>query len=472
MKELDFYEGDVIRNSKGTVNIDGEDYVAELSVVKGDIEIRVFAFRNMVKRKSFDMKSLQTVVFFSGLRYFRLFGMKLMGFSSRHLGSAEVFNDYTYKAKGILHSRLDLNVLVDFQYVNLYSSEIKRWVGNTTKLNKIIACAVNGQSHNHLKDASLIEFERNLDDARQVGVYYSYSYGGLDGIYTFGMSVKPYMKLDIGRLVGLDEIVNSYIELYMFMRFLIGKALDITNVFVYDAEGPFREKVTLYMPEKVGGEFDIHGGTFYPYSSMYHDNSELQFPLAVFDRYFCKEDAEISLLVRKFVNYSMVESVEEQFLGFYRIIERLTFKESHYVNESELLDFLDGIRDDLKCKFPILKMSKFKRVIITANKSKENTERCIINFIESNPDAFIKKMGLDNIDVGDICKVRNKMTHQPFFSLTSDELLYYRNVTKVLCIIMLMIRLGVPYDEIENIAWRKRWWNTLSGSDGSRGDNI
>ncbi len=34
MKELDFYEGDVIRNSKGTVNIDGEDYVAELSVVK------------------------------------------------------------------------------------------------------------------------------------------------------------------------------------------------------------------------------------------------------------------------------------------------------------------------------------------------------------------------------------------------------------------------------------------------------
>jgi hypothetical protein len=93
-------------------------------------------------------------------------------------------------------------------------------------------------------------------------------------------------------------------------------------------------------------------------------------------------------------------------------------------------------------KFKDLSVSKFKRAILRANKSRENTETCIRYYIKSLPQEFVARLGLDKIKIDELCKVRNSMTHQPLFSVSVEKLHDCMVTAKLLVCIILMSRLG------------------------------
>lgn len=200
----------------------------------------------------------------------------------------------------------------------------------------------------------------------------------------------------------------------------------------------------------------------FSYSSGYHDYSERDFPLHIFDNYFCMENKETNLLLKKFMNYSLIDSDEEKFLGFYRILERATFKQSFYVDENELSILLERAKGIFQKKFKDLSVSKFKRAILRANKSRENTETCIRYYIKSLPQEFVARLGLDKIKIDELCKVRNSMTHQPLFSVSVEKLHDCMVTAKLLVCIILMSRLGFSYNQIEEVANLNGWKEGLS----------
>lgn len=459
MKDIDFYRDEINEERKGVITIDKEDFAAELKITKFHIEVRFFDFNNRMERDYSSLLKLETAVFCSGGMFFRLLGMVLSGSSFRLIGQANSFNDYKFTAQGLLFSRINLNHIEEYQALSFYSKGIDSWLGNTLKLNRIINDGVVGKLP---EQENLVEFERALKSVGVFGGYYSYKYGGLDTIYTVGMSVMPHVTLRFERSVDLNGLIDNYIDLYMLMRFLIGNRLNFTSVNVHLKNSSSQTKIKLYLPEKNNAGSELHNAVSLLYSSAYHDDSEMKFPLHIFDNYYSKEDKEIRLLIKKFISYSLLDGDEEKFLGFYRILEKITFRQSFYADEAELSALLDRAKGILQKKFSGLSVSKFKRAMLRANKSKENTETCVRYYIKSMPEDFVGRMGLNKIKIDELCRIRNSMTHQPFFSVSEAKLHDCMITAKLLVSIMLMGKLGVPYNLIEEVANMNGWKDGLS----------
>jgi hypothetical protein len=459
MRETDFFHNDVNENYKGLITIDNEKYAAELNVTKSNLEVRFFDFNNKLSRDFSSLNSLETAVFYSGGLFFRFFGMELSKASFRAIGRGDSVNDYTFSAKGFLYSRIDLNDIKLYQAISFYSKGINQWLGNTLKLNKIINESVAGRLP---EQEGLVEFKRTIKNVGNLGGYYSYRYGGLGDIYTVGMSVTPHLTLHFENLVDLNGLIDNYVDLYMIMRFLIGDQLYFTSIRIHIEDRSKFANINLYIPERSFSGSALHNSMSFPYSSAYNDDSEKKFPLHIFDNYFSEGVNETKLLLKKFVNYSLVDSDEERFLGFYRILERLTFKQSFYMDETELSMLLEQSKRILQEKLKDSSVSKFKRAVLRANKSKENTETCIRYYIRNMPQEFVARMGLDKIKIDELCKVRNNMTHQPLFSVSGAKLHDCMITSKLLVCIILMSELGVPFNQIEEVANLNGWKDGLS----------
>lgn len=459
MKDIELFRVDVNEHFKGSIKIDNEDYAAELNITKNHIEVRFFDFNNRMSRDYSSLLSLETAVFNGGGLFFRFFGMELSGASFRLIGHVNSFKDYKFSAKGVIYSRSNLNNIESYQAISFYSGGINKWLGNTSKINKIINDSIVSKLP---EQADLVEFKRTLKNYGTLGGYYSYKYGGLDGIYSVGMSVTPHITLHFEKLVDLNGLLDNYIDLYMIMRFLIGKHLNFTSVKICAGNQSTHKDINLYLPEKIYSGSELHNAMSFPYSSAYHDASEKQFPLHIFDNYFSEENKEVNLLLKKFINYSLVDSDEERFLGFYRILEMITYKQSFYVDENELSVLLERAKGILQKKFKGSSISKFKRAVLRANKSKENTETCVRRYIKNMPQEFVSRMGLNKIKIDELCKVRNNMTHQPLFSVSESKLYDCMVTSKLLVCIILMSKLGVPINQIEEVANLNGWKDGLS----------
>lgn len=459
MKKIGLYRDGVSERRKGIATVYGEECPAEIVISASAIELRFFDFKNKVSDDFSDLIKLDTAVFSSNGEYFRFVGMEFKESSVMFIGQMESFRDYTFAAKGVIHSRVNLNDVDRYQALSFYSNGINQWLGNTIKLNKII----NGSVANQLPtQEDLLEFERDIKGVGILAGYYSYEYGGLEGIHTVGMSVMPHVNLHFEKVVDLNGLVEHYINLYMIMRFLHGKYLDFTNVRVYLAGMARQVEASLYFPEKRNSKRELYDVMPLPYSSPYQDGSESNFPLHIFDRYFDPENEEVNLLIKRFINYTLIDSDEEKFLGFYRVIERVTFKQSYFIDELVLSNLFDRSRKILQNKLQGVSISKFRRAVLKANKSKANTEACIRDYIKRLPSDFIANLGLGKIKVDEICKVRNDMTHQPFFSISAQKLFDCMNVAKILSAIILMVELGIPFEQIEQTANICGWTQALA----------
>lgn len=75
---------------------------------------------------------------------------------------------------------------------------------------------------------------------------------------------------------------------------------------------------------------------------------------------------------------------------------------------------------------------------------------------------MIENLNLNKIFIGEICKSRNQIIHQPLFSESRDVIYKFKEVTEVLAILALMVKLGVSNDKIEEIAINNGFQNTFS----------
>ncbi|EGT5650540.1 hypothetical protein RVW07_000440 [Citrobacter freundii] len=450
MDEIDYYTDNVNECLTGYVTIDGGNYVSELSIDDDGIEIRLLDFNSKMNRAYSEVMALNSILFQKGTRYYLLFGLELHESSFMRMGVDGRFSTYTFSAQGFLYSKSRVNTNSLFTSVSIHGENIKKWSGSTRKLDKIIECGL-GFSNKLPNDDDCVEFEKNIDGLGKIGLYYSYRYGGLSGLHTVGMDVEPHVTVSFEKPVGLDRLIENYIDLYMILRFFIGGSLMISNIKTNSVSNYGRENIQIYIKEKKEDHKTINTGMFLTYSTIYHDDSEKNFPDSVWEGYFNPENHEIKELVKKYVTYSMVHSNEEKFLGFYRMIESMTIRKSCYVDEALLSKLLNRSRCLLAKKFPGAPLGDFIRAIKRTNKSKHNTESCIHHFIKSLPESVVIKLDLKKISINEVCKSRNQIIHQPLFSETPSKIYKHMQATEILTKLALLIRLGVPMQKIEEI---------------------
>ncbi|WP_342323491.1 HEPN domain-containing protein [Kosakonia sp. BYX6] len=447
--EIDYYAGEMISCQKGSVELDGEYYVAEMLMTDDSIKLRIFDFNGEIRRDYIGMLSINKVTFISSFGNYLLFGLDLNENSFMRLGNDGVFKDYLYSAQGFLKSRGELSTDASFSSISVFGENLKKWSGCTRKLNRIIQRGIINQRP---LENDCTEFEKSIRGLGDIGLYYSFRLGGLDGLHTVGMSVTPHVTITFDEEISLDNLIKSYVDLYMLLRFLIGESLNISQVKVDSDSCLGRNGAVFYLAEKKTEKNRGNVGVFIPYSTPYYDDSEEKFPSMVWDAYYNPDNNDTKELIKKYVTYTMVNSNEERFLGFYRIIETMTIKKSSYVDENRLSELLKRSRRFFAKNFPEASISDFFRAVKRANKSKHNTESSIHHFIKSFPQSMIDALNLDDVKIGDICSSRNKIIHQPLFSESPEKVYKFMKITEALTVLAIMSRLGISVEKIESIA--------------------
>ncbi|MCW2095140.1 UNVERIFIED_ORG: hypothetical protein M2382_001648 [Enterobacter sp. BIGb0239] len=446
--DVNYYTGNITESHKGTVKLDNDHYVAELTIEDKSITITIMDFNGALQQNYLSMFSLENIVFNSNSNNFLLFGLTLNKSHHLKVGRNGRFNDYSYSAQGFIYGKGDLNPRTHFSSISIYGENIKKWSGFTKKLDRVL----NSGLRNHLPaEDDCIEFEKNINGLGTLGLYYSYTAGGIEGLHTVGMSVKPHIAITFEKSILLDALIEQYTDLYMMLRFLIGSSLDISQVKIQSAMWG-RNAAQLYLAERSDRNKKVGHGIFLSFSTIFRDDSENDFPLCIWDKYYDSENKDIKELLKKYVSYTMVDSNEEKFLGFYRLIETMTMKKSSYVDENQLAKVLKIGRRFLARQFPGASISDFSRAIKQANKSRHNTESCIHHFINGFPQPMIDRLNLKEIVISEICKSRNKIIHQPLFSESIGRIYRFKEITEALALLAILVRLGVSNDKIEEMA--------------------
>jgi hypothetical protein len=80
--------------------------------------------------------------------------------------------------------------------------------------------------------------------------------------------------------------------------------------------------VYFYVPEKIANMNKKPDAIIFPYLFNNYEVSNINFPLDFFNNYF---EFNERYCIDKYINYSSKKSVEEKFLGYFKLLEKLTF---------------------------------------------------------------------------------------------------------------------------------------------------
>ena len=449
MEKINFYTDSINETIIGYTTIDNLNIFSELIINKNSITIRLIDINNKIKTSLLELPSNASFIFQYKSSIYLLFNLKLIKTTLMMIDKETSVNEFIFSSQGFLYSNdVNLNYHQDFCSISIYADGIKNWTGSTTKISSIIEKL---RTHTYPSEEDLIEFNHQIPEIGSIGLHYGFRYGGLNGMHTFGMEVNPHIKFCYNNPVKVDKLIDTYINLYMLMRFFIGEAINITDVKISVLSTYSTQHIQLYIPEKDDSKRNKYFQMFLPYSSRYLTESDYSFPAYIFKNYFLPEHNDIKELLKKYVTYSMIDNHEEQFLGFYRVAEAMTIQTSYFVEENELSNLLTKAKPFLSRKFPNTSISQFIRAIKRANKTKNNTERCIHHFIEQLPESVISTLKLDNVKISDVCQSRNKIIHQPLFTEASENIYNNKEFIDTIAKLALLLKLGVSTEELKDI---------------------
>lgn len=325
---------------------------------------------------------------------------------------------------------------------------LKNWIGHTTIQNKIL------DSHNKktLNPIDTCEFQTKLKNYGALGLSYKIT----SGYDSFGSTFKSHPEFIIlfNSLKEIDLLHEEIKKTYNLLALFMGSDFDINLVKLIPHENYNTPNLSVYFSWNFATRLDY---VLFPLGhNLRFDQLGLPpLPLISFENYYNLSEADITFFSR-YHGYCRMKSYEEKFLGFFRLLEKLTYKEKSYVTEESLHTIL------LKSKKYITKRLDGKTRDIKSlldriphlNKSKYNTQACISNFYDTLPSELKDSISLKKINLKEICKLRNDITHANHFFVTEEELIKYTLFIKVLLYLALIEKIGIDIQQHWRIATR------------------
>ncbi|WP_374254994.1 HEPN domain-containing protein [Acinetobacter brisouii] len=143
-----------------------------------------------------------------------------------------------------------------------------------------------------------------------------------------------------------------------------------------------------------------------------------------------------------------MKSDEEKFLGYFRLLEKLTYKRKYYVDEAYLENLLKKTKSYLAKKLDVKTkiINDLNNRILQANGSKYNTAKCISDFYDLVPIEIQGQLSYKKADIPTICKLRNDITHANEYTLDDALLHNYTKFINALLFLALTQKIGIPFD--------------------------
>lgn len=345
---------------------------------------------------------------------------------------------YVVCAEGHFHS---LDRIIS---LSIDSGMTKKWVGYTNLQQELVE-----KFHTHTLNPvgiDTVEFSQNLDDYGQLLLCYNFEAHSDVYAFTSGMKYSPVLNINFKSPISIDDSYCEYQKLYDLMTLLIGSDFNVNSIKLVEDRGTLSSKVSLYFPT-INRTYEKDYPVF-PLSRNLkrHDLPIPEFPLCSFERYYLlPEDERITFT--RYLRYRRMKSDEERFLGYFRLLESLTYKSKSYVDK----DALDVLLNDsesyiikkLKGKGSDKDIQKLIARIGKLNQSKYNTSKCLIDFYATLPSVLKKAIDFNNQGIEKICQLRNDITHANPYSVDESTLNRYISFINMLLYVALLEKVGI-----------------------------
>jgi hypothetical protein len=170
---------------------------------------------------------------------------------------------------------------------------------------------------------------------------------------------------------------------------------------------------------------------------------------------FLLQNSRKSQFFKQYLKYREVQDEEEKFLGFFRLLEALAYKNGKYLDEDALLDVIHRAKPYLFRKLgDKKKVSEFLRRVPRWNMTKYNTEKCIVDLLKTVPATASDHWRYSTTDIAAICKLRNDITHANDYEASTTTIVAYTKFIEVLLVYSLLVQIGIPHDSSAAILHR------------------
>ena len=188
----------------------------------------------------------------------------------------------------------------------------------------------------------------------------------------------------------------------------------------------------------------------------------------VFQSYF-QLNEDLRNLFHKYLKYRALDSIEERFLGFFRLLEKLTFQKATFVDANQLATLLKRATPFLIRHFGNkVGVVSLIRSIPRLNESKYNTEKCVAILLDRLPKDMTSNWKLTTKEIASVCKLRNDMVHANNNQVSEEKLLSMMVFVELLLTAALAEQISIPAGESKNYLPQHQQYSHIAKHYGTK----
>ena len=349
----------------------------------------------------------------------------------------------------------------------LQSETINSWIGNTKTQQDIITAYSNNTDFKELSSLSN-QLSVTLTDDSCMYIDYDITTHYSISSFSSGLRFPPLLQFCFFSGLKTTDVKSKFDDIYSLMSFFIGYDFPLERISLHFDEHCIDKDGFLYFPEIKGKYVPPHiNYSFFPLGTDLCFNSLClpEIPTSAFESFFNLDDTRKGYF-NKYLKYRRMLNTEEQFLGYFRILESLCFKSKSYVDQDLLDALIEKSRKYLQIKLKDNKgTNSFLRGISRYNNSKYNTEKCLQDFYIQIPKTITEKWNHSRSDISDICKLRNDITHANNYYIGDEELSSKTIFIKCLLVMRMSELLGIPVSTLCEVIHRIDGYSRLRKYD-------
>jgi hypothetical protein len=347
---------------------------------------------------------------------------------------------------------------LDIRELQLFSPTLKEWIGHTEKQEEIVHNQMTGSAvglKSHFGDFDTREVSVDVTGFGEIYVNYNIKARASPLAFSVGVEFPPSFCVCSNETILPADIMQLYQKSYAFLSLLHGYEIAMDRV-ILAGDDFISSDSYLYYPKPRLSVREENAYSLYPLGNKIRfDSLGLPpMPLESIATYF-SSDYKFTEKWIKYIKYRKMNNAEERFLGYFRLLESLT-KNSKTFLDPELLAVQVARIEKIMIK--IFKNSKevksFLRGISRYNKSKYNTEKCLIDFYKKIPVGRRESWSLKQSAITLICTLRNNISHANDYFELHDDLLAKSAFIESLLIMALLETIDIPIDTSSKVISR------------------
>ncbi len=246
----------------------------------------------------------------------QLYKLELIEGKTNYLQNNQTAFTKKYRVQELLYKNGYLHNDTSFQTLEIFSSDIVKWVGNTNKQQALIK---NYGNNSKARDKDIKSNEMSIE-LRDCYLIVGYSATIYCDVLSAGVFLTPKINILMKYESTLNEIKNVYKELMHFFYLLLGYDMDVEHLNF----GGHSDDISYFYKQKLDRKNTDNIFISLGKDVRFNQLGRKELSIEIFQEYSNLTQYQ-KLMFEYYRKYKMYHNNEEKLLGFFRILENIMF---------------------------------------------------------------------------------------------------------------------------------------------------